>query len=139
MKEAQRRKLEKRFGPPGGQKNDKARRHEEVIKRILQKAAQLEKAKTFKKVAAQEIPEEKRDLVREGAERLISDLKKICRNGSLIDVFEMVAGKVREKEYSPIVLKVLIERIKKNQWNRLSIDQKILVSKTESSLAEQNV
>ena len=97
MKEAKRRKLE--------------RRHEEVIKRILQNASQMEKAKAFKKAVVNEIPEEKRDLIREGAERLISDLKKICRNGSLMDVFEMVTRKVRGKEYSPIVLKVLIERI----------------------------
>ncbi|MCX6759840.1 MAG: hypothetical protein NTW46_00670 [Candidatus Nealsonbacteria bacterium] len=117
----------------------KVRRHEEVIKRILQNASQMEKAKAFKKAVASEIPEAKRDLIREGAERLISDLKKICRNGSLIDVLEMVARKVRGKEYSPIVLKVLIERIKRNQWNRLSTDQKILVCKTEASLEEQTV
>ena len=138
MKETQIRRLERLFGPPCGQKS-KARRQEEVIKRLLKKASQLEKAKTFRKVVAKEIPEEKRDLVREGAERLINDLKKLCRDGSLIKLVDMVARKVRGKEYSPIVLKVLLERIRRNQWDRLSMDEQILVSKTEASLVEQKV
>jgi len=115
----------------------KARRQEEVIKRLLKKASQLEKAKTFKKVLAKEIPEEKRDLVREGAERLINDLRRLCRDGSLIKLVDMVARKVRGKEYSPIVLKVLLERIRRNQWDRLSDEDKCLVVQTEASLAKQ--
>lgn len=114
----------------------KARRQEKVLKTLLKKAAKLKKAKTFKKVATKEVLEKKRDLVREGAEQLISELKKASRDGSFMDLLGMVSRKVKEKKHSPIVLEVLLERIRRNQWDKLSFEDQCLVIQAEASLGK---
>lgn len=68
---------------------------------------------------------------RKRADREISDLLKIS-GGSLIKILPVV-----QRRYSITVLKVLIERIQRNQWDKLSISDQISVLEAKKSLQER--
>jgi hypothetical protein len=73
-------------------------------------------------------------LARKRAEALINDLKQMSR-GSLIKLLPLVVRRVVQKEYPRLVLEVLLERIRRNQWDKLSPEDQCLVIQTEAALA----
>ena len=134
MKEAQIRKLEKQFGLYQGQ-IDKARRREAILKAAFKKTAERKRVAAFKKVEKREAAN---DPARGRANQEINVLLKLSK-GSLIKLLPVVQARVRDGRYPKIVLEEWIKRIRRNQWDKLSIDEKILVSRTEASFVEQTV
>lgn len=110
----------------------KARGRKEVLRALLKKAAKRKRAETLKKVSVKAVPKE-RDLIREHAEERISVYQKASHD-SLIDLLPMVSRKVRQGDEPLILLEVLLKRIRSNQWDKLSFENKCLVIQAESSL-----
>jgi hypothetical protein len=75
-------------------------------------------------------------LARKRAEATINDLKQMCK-GSLIKLLPVVLRRVVQKEYSRLVLEILLERIRRNQWDKLSHEDQYLVIQTEASLKQK--
>ena len=114
MKEAQKLPINRCLGSNCPKNPDQAR--EEAVRAALQKAA-----------------EEK---IRQRARAVINDLLKLSK-GSLIRLLPMIVRRVALKEYPRLVLVVLLERIRANQWDKLSQEDKCLVIQTEASLEKQ--
>jgi len=70
---------------------------------------------------------------RKGAEAVVNNLLKMSK-GSLIKLLPVVLRRVVQKEYPRLVLEVLLERIRRNQWDKLSHEDQYLVVQTEASL-----
>jgi len=115
MKEVQKNLVNRCFGD-NCPKNPS--QEEEAVKAVLQKAAE----KTARKKA----------------EAVIKDLLKLSK-GSLIKILPVVMRRVAFKEYPRLILEVLLERIRRNQWDRLSHEDQILVVQTEASLKEKQI
>lgn len=102
-----------------GPTKNPAGEREEALKAALKKVAE----------------EKKKDLVRKRAEEEISGLLRLSK-GSLIKLLLLVTRRVATKQYPQLVLEVLLERIRRNQWNKLSPEDQCLVIQTEASLGK---
>jgi len=91
----------------------------EALKAALKKAAEEEKRKPAVKRAHEEIN---------------SCLR--LSNGSLIRILPLVVNRVVDGRYPRFVLEVLLERIRRNQWDKLSPEDQCLVIQTEASLGK---
>ncbi len=118
MKEAQQKPINRCFG--GHCPKDPNREREEALKAA------------FRKVA-----EEKRKS--QAARRAHEEINSCLRlsKGSLIKILPLVINRVADKRYPRLVLEVLLERIRRNQWNKLSPEDKCLVIQAEASLGNQ--
>ncbi len=109
----------------------------------LRKKNRQERAKALLAEAARKKAEKaKRELQKamEGrVNRFLNGLMKEIRHRGLVDFLPMVERRVREGQYPQIVLRVLVERIKRNQWSNLSMEDQILVTQAEASLEKQNI
>ncbi len=57
--------------------------------------------------------------------------------GSLIKILPVVETRMRDGRYPKLVLKILLERIRQNQWDKLSAGDKCLVIQSEALLQGQ--
>jgi len=57
--------------------------------------------------------------------------------GSLIKILPLVVNRVTDGRYPRLLLKVLLERIRRNQWDKLPAEDQCLVIRAEASLGEQ--
>lgn len=101
----------------------------ERVKALLAEAARRKAEKAKRKL---------QDAMEGKANRFLNGLLKQIRHRGLIDFLPLVERRVREGQYPKIVLKVLIERIKRNQWSKLSPEDQILVTQAEASLEKQD-
>ena len=86
------------------------------------------------KAALKKVADKKRmEPVVKRAQGEINGLLKLSR-GSLINLLPLVVSRVVDKRYPRLVLEILLERIRRNQWDKLSPEDKCLVIQTEAFL-----
>ncbi len=111
-------------------KNLRKENKKERVKALLAEATRrrAEKAKP-----------ELQDAIEGRANRFLNGLLKEIRHRGLIDFLPLVERRVNDGQYPKIVLRLLVERIRRNQWKRLSMEDQILVTQAEASLEKQNI
>jgi len=110
--------------------NLRKKNREERVKALLAEAARrrAEKAKR-----------ELQDAIEGRANRFLNDLLKQIRHKGLVDFLPLVERRVNDGQYPKIVLRLLVERIRRNQWSKLSMEDQILVMRAEASLEKQDI
>ena len=115
MKEAKGGPVSRCFGP-----KTPAQEREDALKAALVEAAERRKVEPSLKRANAEI-------------NSCLQLSK----GSLIKILPLVVNRVTDGRYPRLLLKVLLERIRRNQWDKLPAEDQCLVIRAEASLGEQ--
>lgn len=89
------------------------------------------------KAALERVAEKKRiePAIRRAQEEINSCLR--LSRGSLIKLLPLVVNRVVDGRYPRLVLEVLLERIRRNQWDKLTPEDQRLVIRTEASLGKQ--
>ena len=88
------------------------------------------------KAALREVAEKKqKDSAKKRSGEEINGLLRLSK-GSLIKILPVVVNRVVDGRYPRLVLEVLLERIRRNQWDKLSHEDQFLVIQTEASLGK---